>query len=270
METVEKIAENPSGIRVRLREYDLLSALEFWGVLGLGQLEALVFRKREPIPEEERVALFFNEYPRSLYDHYGYKRLLKLEKASYIRAHSSSYIAQPPQKVYRLTQRGQKVLIDAIRSSQTTLRRLWPPKAIFKTLQINAVGLVIREMLELGVSTRHRLRHYWMHVHLGMDKRASLPDLVVSSHVHGRMFLDISPGFRQPYRQRWEAYRSHLDENGKMLYLSHHSGIRAEIGEAAQEAGADYVYVGDWEEFRTYAGNIPFENYQGRRLRLTD
>ena len=69
--------------RLEERDIQVLLALEKWGVLGLGQLDGMLFRRlAEP---EERVRLFFNELEREDYWQGAYKRLRQLEIRGLIR-----------------------------------------------------------------------------------------------------------------------------------------------------------------------------------------
>ena len=72
------------------RDYEVLAALEKWGVLGMGQLDGLFFRKG--IPPEERTRLLFNEVRRSDYWLGAYKRLGRLQDEGYIRLGSCCWV----------------------------------------------------------------------------------------------------------------------------------------------------------------------------------
>lgn len=63
-------------VNLRERDFEILSALEKWGVLGLAQLDGLAFKKASPA--EERARLFFNEMDRKMYALACYKRLRDL------------------------------------------------------------------------------------------------------------------------------------------------------------------------------------------------
>ena len=66
------------------RDYEILGAIEKWGILGLGQLEGLVFKKGAG--GDERTKLFFNEAGREIYTKACYKRLSDLEAGGYVRS----------------------------------------------------------------------------------------------------------------------------------------------------------------------------------------
>ncbi|MBI5624344.1 MAG: helix-turn-helix transcriptional regulator [Elusimicrobia bacterium] len=172
----EKALLKAPKIRLKDREWMVLSALGRWGILGLGQLDGLVFRE---CANEEKLRLFFNEYDRISFDHYAYKRLRRLEKAGLVQGHSKGQSVEGPRRLYSLTRLGRGALVEARRSAGS-LRRSWSSEAAWHHVRLNAVGLVLERILGMKVAGRHELAA--LNRGMGLSEaqiRKSIPDLLI-------------------------------------------------------------------------------------------
>ncbi|MFH2202165.1 MAG: hypothetical protein ABIJ96_03535 [Elusimicrobiota bacterium] len=237
-----------------------MSALEKWGALGFGQLDAMLFRP--DLSDEERLRLYRNEYPESAYDGYGYKRLNRLEQAGLIAGCHSHRLSHPLPKAYALRRPGQTVLKCAGRLLGVGLRRRWSTRVIPRYTLINGMGLAVSRHLKLPVFSRHELE--WEGRAQGLSEReirespvdlrvkfSPLWDFVVVDH------YKLAP--RLLKRER---------EGAMMLYLLQFPALMGEFFQAAKKTKAAFMYACDLEEFQTDPARAPFKNAWGDTMRL--
>ena len=239
--------------RIEERDIQILLGLEKWGVMGLGQLDGMLFRKG--IGEEERTRLFFNEIERKDYWLGAYKRLRRLELGGLIRA--ELYVNQ--RKVLFLTDRGHRTLREIgrarLKRNLRTLSEFW----VRHELIVGAVGLVISEVLGLAVtSERERFQ-------LGKfdreDMRAGLimPDLVIPTQVQPKALeIELEPKSKKRYEKLWCGYRARLPEDAALLYLTGWPRGDQWIIELAYKLGWDFIYAAPLSEFRESLGRRGF------------
>ena len=70
-------------MKLQERDFEVLAALERWGVMGLGQIDGMLFHKE--VSAEEQARLYFNGVRREDYWGRAYKRLSGLEKSGLVR-----------------------------------------------------------------------------------------------------------------------------------------------------------------------------------------
>lgn len=247
-------------LRLEERDYKVLAALEKWGVLGMGQLDGLLFRKG--IPPEERVRLLFNEIQRSDYWLGAYKRLRRLENEGYIRLGSCWWVP----RYYLLTGKGHQALKAYGKADLFHYRKRLPDGLTRHELQVNAAGLVLAEFLGLKAWTA---REWLAHNRFDLRKqrrgsRLILPDLQVLNATRP-IAIEVELGQKsvERYWDIWRAYGSSWHENGIVLYLvSWPHGVRLLTG-LARKWSHDFVYVAHLDDFKKRQGCCLFYGATG-------
>jgi hypothetical protein len=252
------------GARLQERDYELLGALEAWGVLGLGQIDGLVFHTG--LSDAEKCRRFFNEYGDELYRLSGYKRLSDLKKSGYVEAHF--YHGFP--MVFTLTSKGHAALKGAERARLPGFRRHVSAHLVEHEIMVNAVGLVLSEVLGLSVRTiRQRTawspRGGWSHT----AARSKVPDLWIADEREPKAVeVELNQKSTLLYPDIWEAYRERLPRGGAVLYLTDWPSGATFIPRQAGRRGLGFVYACDLHEFGSSLGLAPFINCDGESLRL--
>lgn len=252
------------GTELQERDRELLGELEVWGVLGLGQIDGLVFHK-EP-GEIERCRLFFNEYGQNLYRLSGYKRLQDLKKSGHVEAH---FYRDFPM-VFTLTSRGHRTLKAAKRARLPGFKRSISGHLIEHEIMVNAVGLALSRLHGLTVrSIRERTewnrRGGWSHT----TSRSKVPDLWISDPNEPKAVeVELNKKATQLYPEIWETYRQALPSRAVVLYLTNWPSGPDFVRRQAARLGMDFIYVCDLAEFRRTAGRCAFTNREGRSLLL--
>jgi hypothetical protein len=234
------------------RDWKIFSALEKWGVLGVGQLNGLGLDGNGP----ERVRLMFNDWLRTDSTTRISKRLRQLEEAAYIRGHF--YLHHP--KLHTLSDKGYRLLKTHGRSLMPGYRDSIEESLVPHELTVNAVGLVMSELLGLEVTTE-RERFVWS----GRGGRSPAPqraisDLwIVDEERPKAIEVEMTQKSQSRYEEIFEAYRRRLPTGGEVLYLTAWpSGVRC-ILEHARESRAPFIYACSIEDFRRSAGRAPFQ-----------
>lgn len=246
------------------RDQELLGELELWGVLGLGQIDGLVFHKQ--VGEVERCRLFFNEYGQNLYRLSGYKRLQDLKKSGHVEAH---FYRDFPM-VFTLTTRGHRALRAAKRAKFPGFKRSASGHLIEHEIMVNAVGLAMARLHGLTVRTiRERTewnrRGGWGHT----ASRSKVPDLWISDARQPKAIeVELNKKSSQLYPDIWTTYRQSLPRNAVVLYLTNWPSGPDFVRRQAARLGMDFVYVCGLDEFRRSAGRSAFTNCDGRVLML--
>ena len=233
------------------RDWKIFSALEKWGVLGVGQLNGLGLDGNET----ERVRFMFNDWLRTDSTTRISKRLRQLEEAAYIRGHF--YLHHP--KLHTLSEKGYRLLKTHGRSRMPGYRDSIEESLVPHELTVNAVGLVMSELLGLEVTTE-RERFVWS----GRGGRSPAPhraisDLwIVDEERPKAIEVEMTQKSQSRYAEIFEAYRRRLPRGGEVLYLTDWpSGVQC-ILEHARECRAPFIYACSIEEFRRTAGRAPF------------
>lgn len=252
------------GAKLQERDGELLGELELWGVLGLGQIDGLVFHKG--LGEIERARLFFNNYSENLYRLSGYKRLQDLKKSGHVAAH---FYRNFPM-VFTLTSRGHRALKAAKLARLPGFRRSVSGYLIEHEIMVNAVGLVLSRLHGLTVRTiRERTdwnsRGGWSHT----TSRSRIPDLWISDPSEPKVVeVELNKKATQLYPDIWASYRSALPRNALVLYLTNWPSGPDFVRRQAERLGMPFIYVCDLAEFKASAGRSAFANCEGRSLTL--
>ena len=247
------------------RDMELLQELERWGVLGLGQIDGLVFHKE--LSEGGRARLFFNEYSGKLYRLSGYKRLQDLKQSGHVAAH---FYRDFPM-VFTLASRGHQALKRAKLARLPGFRRTASGQLVEHEVMVNAVGLVLSKLHGLTVRTiRERApwnsRGGWSHT----TSAANIPDLWISDDQEPKALeVELTKKAENRYPDIWETYRvRRRDSRALVLYLTNWPSGPAFIRRQAARLGMPFIHVCDLAEFRASAGRCAFTNHEGRSLRL--
>lgn len=242
------------GIPLTPRDWKVLSALEIWGVLGMGQLHGLA---AETASDEERTRLFFNAMGREVYISRFFKRLCKLEGAGLIRGHF--FINH--HKLFTLAEKGHEFLKRRGLARMPGYRDSIEESLVDHELTVSATGLVTSELLGLTVRTE-RERFQW----LGRGGRGPSPergisDLWIVDQLQPKAIeVEMHQKSERRYEEIFEAYRRKMPDGGVVLYLTAWpSGVRCILNHA-QTFRAPFIYACSLAEFRRSAGRAPFES----------
>lgn len=247
------------------RDLELLRELERWGVLGLGQIDGLVFHKE--LPESERARLFFNEHSHKLYRLSGYKRLQDLKESGHVAAH---FYRDFPM-VFTLANRGHRALKKEKLAQLPGFRRSASGQLVEHEITVNAVGLVLSKLRGLAVRTiRERTewnrRGGWGHT----TSAVNIPDLWISDDRQPKAVeIELTQKAAGRYPPIWEVYRLRLRETRALvLYLTGWPGGPEFLRRQAGGRGLDFIYACALADFRSSAGRSAFTNSEGRTLSL--
>lgn len=250
-------------IQLTKRNLEILSVLEKWGIMGLGQLDGVIFHRE--LNQRKRLELFFKSVEREDYFGTAYKGITRLVKGGYVREHG--YINL--KKVYTLTGFGHAELrkneINKLPSNcgevaETMVRH---------ELLVSAVGLVLSEILGLKVWTE-------MERYLASDLKnrtrksdCGFPDLWVEDPVQAKAIeIERTQKSADRYEKLWQDYREELPPNAVVLYIACFPGGVKRLLSRAQKLGADHVYVCDLEQFKSSLGSGPFIGYRGGWIKM--
>lgn len=251
-------------IEVRRMGLGVLRALERWGILGLSQLDGLLFHKG--LSAEERLELFFNSKFRDEYRGASYKVLGRLERWGLVTVH---HYANVP-RVYTLTGKGHGVLVKQSLSKLKDYRDSLADSLVKHELLVNGTGLVLSELLGLPVSTdfeRHVLSR-------GSERAASseefpLPDLWVTDHAQPKAIeVERTQKSAERYRKLWAFYRNNLPSSAVVLYITAFPNGPRLLLSRARKLLADFIYVCSIEDFQAGLGRSAFLGYRGGEIRL--
>jgi len=236
------------------RDLKVLSALEIWGVLGIGQLHGLASSEA---PAEDKVRLFFNETERSCYATRLSKRLRKLESASYIRGHF--FINHP--KLFTLAERGHELLKRRGAARLPGYRDSIDESLVDHELTASAAGLVMSELLGLTVRTERERFQWNSRGGRGPAPERGISDLWIVDRVQPKAVeIEMHQKSENRYADIFEAYRRKLPDGGAVLYLTAWpSGVRCILGHA-QTFRAPFIYACSLAEFRRTGGRAFFQS----------
>lgn len=245
-------------VELRERDWEILSALEKWGVLGLAQLDGLAFKK-EATPEE-RTRLFFNETDRRMYTRACYKRLRDLELAGLVKAHP--FINH--HKVYGLSERGHRLLLERGRARLLGFRRYISEAVLDHELTVNAVGLMIEQLL--GIRVRPELERRVRSAdpnYKGKPVRSAISDLWIPTKEPKPIEIELTQKAESRYKELWGAYAQRCPFGTQVLYLAGWPGgvkYLRKLTSKLEHFGGYIVYVCGLEEFRQSLGRCSFVN----------
>jgi hypothetical protein len=244
----------------------MLSALETWSVLGIGQLVGLGLAGT--LGEGELVERFFNMMDRDDYELGIAKRIHALEAAGYIQGHF--YLRQP--KAFTLTQKGLEALSDEPETCHPTVRDAVSEALIKHELKVSAVGLLLTQLLGLPARREHPkvvMTHGQGRRHVTLKAAA---DLWMDSPTVPRAFeVELTQKTTRRYQEIFAAYRHRMPLGGAVLYLTGWPEGAGIILRNARAERAPFVYACALDEFRRSAGRCLFQGaVPERTIRLGD
>lgn len=244
-------------MKLQDRDFEVLAALERWGVMGLGQVDGLLFHKE--VSGEERARLFFNDIRREDYWGRAYKRLNGLEKLGLVRVQRSDYTWP----VYLLTARGFELLKRRGKTRFDTPSQGISARLIRHETVTVGVGLVLTEVLGLAVSTA-RETWDWMNRRYpnNRDARLAMPDFLVGDKSGGARHIvevELTPKSRKRYREIFHSHRQRLrNMDGRILYLVDWPGGVGQIMRLGRKSEVASVQAAQLTDFRAQLGHCEF------------
>jgi hypothetical protein len=242
----------------------VLVALEKWGVLGQGQIEALVFGKE--MEAGQRVCLFFDGILKGRHYRSSYKVLKRLEAARLIRLHDFANAS-----LYTLTGRGHTYLVQQGLARIPGFRALIAPGLVPHEVLANGSGLVLSEILGLSVSTEFE-RQVLSRGSLQKSVRREefpLPDLWVTDRDQPKAIeMERTQKSAERYQKLWTFYRNNLPSSAVVLYITAFPNGPRILLARARKLLADFIYVCGLDEFLASLGRCPFVGYRDGEIRL--
>ena len=255
---------NEVDIEIRRAGLSVMRALERWGILGLSQLDGLIFHKG--LEARRRLDLFFGCKFEGEYRGAGYKVLGRLEKRGLAAVHRFANVP----RVYTLTRKGHDVLLKAGLAKLEDYRDSVADSLVKHELLVNGIGLTISELLGLRVSTEFE-RQVLSRGAKKKYERGSfpLPDLWVSGDDQPKAIeVERTQKSAMRYRKLWSFYRGCLPKCAVVLYVtSFPNGPRLLLFQA-RKVSADFIYVCSLEDFQASLGGCPFIGYRGGEIYL--
>lgn len=244
------------------RDLRVLSHLEKWGILGLGQLYGTVVETGAGA--QARVARFFNETSRRDYGRWFTQRLTALCGLGYLKEHY--YVNHP--KMFTLAERGHAELEGRSLSILKRFRDSLSEELLSHELTVAAVGLVLTELHGLRVRTE-RERYVWTGPRGGGRSPApvrAVSDLWVVDSRPKAIEVEMGQKSESRYKEIWDAYRLRLRENAVVLYLTAWpDGVNC-IRRLARKFHAPFIHVCALSEFRNTCGSAAFEGAQDGQM----
>ena len=238
------------------RDYEIMGAIEKWGILGLGQLEGLVFKKEAG--SGERTRLFFNETGRDIYTKACYKRLSDLEAGGYVRSHY--YLNH--RKLYTLSEGGHEALIVAGKAKMPGFRRGMSEALVNHEIKVNGVGLVLTQLLGFRVATERQLTEWNTKGARAPKGQESFPDLwIVDKKEPKAIEVELKQKSELRYKEIFYRYSGMVGYGGAVLYLTGWPNGPNLLWKLAKKYEKSYIHVASLEEFRGLQGRCDFIGY---------
>lgn len=231
------------------------------------QLDGLLFPRGLDL--RERTQLFLDsrlpDAHRDRVRSAGYKVLRRLEQAGLVAAHR--YANLP--RVYALTAAGHRFLRDNGLARLPDYRAGVADSLVQHELLVNGIGLVLRELLGLTVSTEFERYLLSRGVQSVSWEEIPLPDLWVS-HPDGPKAVEIERTQKSAkrYEKIWDCYRRDLPPRAVVLYVAAFPNGARLLLSRARNLLADFVYVCNLEDFASSSGRCDFIGYRGSRVAL--
>ncbi len=256
--------ERRKGIQLGPRDMKMLSALETWSVLGIGQMIGLGLGSA--LDEALLVERFFNTMDRNDYMLWVAKRIHALEVAGYIQGHS--FLRQP--KAYTLTHKGLAAISDEPVTTGSDPRNFVSEALIRHDLRVSAVGLVFTEILGLPARREHPKVIWTTSNGRGQLTLEGAADLWIDTPLGARAIeVELTQKSRKRYAAIFETYRRRLSGDEAVLYLTGWPQGASIILRNAREQRAPFVFACALDAFRLSAGRCIFEGaVAGRTILL--
>lgn len=240
-------------MRMTERDYRVLEALEKWGALGLGQIDAAFYRR----PEEagERMRLYFNEIDRRDYWFGAYKRMDMLRRLKLVRI--EQYINH--HQTYLLTTAGHRMLKSLGRSALMTFRPTMPEMYLEHELTVAGIGLILEETLGRRILSNRQL--YETRKRDGRPARKSLvmPDMWISDKQRPcAVEVELCQKSAGRYKELWGEYRRYMPQGGRVLYVTGWESLGDILLRIATEERFPLLHVASLKEFKAMGERCRF------------
>lgn len=263
-EALWKLASRRADLWLQPTDWKWLSALEVYGILGLGQMIGLAMEAGSD--EAQLVRLFLNASLRKEHWIGRAQRVRKLTKTGYIQRHQFPY--RPP--VFTLTEKGHGLIKEAGLSRLSGFRHRISETMVAHEMTVAGVGLVLSELLGLEILlARERVEWKGRGGRPATDSR-TVPDLWIADDAEAKgVEIERGPKSKEEYRERWRTMRLILPENGVLLYLTAWPSGKRFIKELAQDYRAEFILVAELKDFIQGRGRCRFVGYEpGRSVTL--
>ncbi len=256
--------ERRKGIQLGPRDMKMLSALETWSVLGIGQLIGLGLGAT--LDEAGLVERFFNTMDRNDYMLSVARRVHMLEVAGFIQGHT--FLRQP--KAYTLTHKGRAAISDEPVSAGSDPRNFVSEALIRHDLKVSAVGLVFTQILGLPARREHPKVVWTTSNGRGQLTLEGAADLWVDTTLGPKAVeVELTQKSRRRYAAIFETYRRRLSGDEAVLYLTGWPQGASIILRNARDQRAPFVFACALQAFRLAAGRCVFEGaVSGRTIIL--
>jgi hypothetical protein len=251
-------------VEIRRAGLSVMSVLERWGILGLAQLEGLVFHKELDL--RTRRDLFFSCKFEGEYRGAGYKVMGRLEKRGLVAVHRFANVP----RVYTLTRKGHEVLLKAGLAKLEDYRDFVADSLVNHELLVTGIGLTISEILGLRVSTEFE-RQVMSRGAKQKYERGSfpLPDLWVNDSDQPKAIeIERTQKSAIRYRNLWNFYRGGIPRGAVVLYVTAFPNGPKLLLFQARKLLADFIYFCSLEDFQASLGRCPFIGYRGGEIYL--
>lgn len=257
---LRKLTHRGPGLSLQPTDWKWLTALEIYGVFGLGQLVGLgLIKTYDPT---NLVRLFFNGIKRHEHWLRRAKRVRKLVESGYLQ------VQRFPHRLlfFTLTEKAHKTLQEAGLARLPGFRHRISESMVNHETLVAGVGLVLSELMGLEVLTaRERVEWKGRGGRPATDSR-TVPDLWIADDSEAKgVEIERGPKSKEEYRERWRTMRLILPENGLLLYLTVWPGGKRFIRELAQDYRADFILVAELDEFIQAKGRCRFVGYESGR-----
>ncbi|MBI5631612.1 MAG: hypothetical protein HY921_12105 [Elusimicrobia bacterium] len=251
-------------VEVGIRTLGILRSLEKWGIMGLAQMEGLLFCNG--LDTTARVDLFFNSKFRDEYRGASYKAVRYLEELGLVTV--NHYTNMP--RIYTLTTAGHQALRGLDLSLLPEFRASLADSLVKHELLVTGIGLVLSELLGLSVSTEFERQVFSQ----GAARSAAagdipMPDLWISEPGKPKVIeVERTQKSRERYRKTWASYRHDLPPATVVLYITSFPNGPRLILARARKLMADFIYVCSLEDFKASLGRGPYVGYRGGEIVL--
>jgi len=244
-------------MEIQERDFLVLEGLERWGVMGLGQVDGMLFHRE--VSEEEKARLYFNEVKREDYWGRAYKRLSGLEKMGLVAI--KRYPFSWP--VYRVTTRGFEFLKRHGRPTFETPSQGVSDRLVRHEVAVVGVGLVLTRALGLKVLTARQIwdDFYRRNGRQHRTARLAMPDFMVDDARGARHILEVelTPKSRGRYGDIFYEHRRRLShQESQVLYLVDWPGGVEHITALSRKHDVSCVQAAQLADFRVSLGRCRF------------
>jgi len=132
---------------------------------------------------------------------------------------------------------------------------------------VNAAGMIIQEVLGLGVTTERERVEIKRIATLPHSKRLLLSDLWVADGGRPKAVeVERSQKSQKSYQEIWEAYERHLwrrfPDSAVLYLIVDMPGVKKRFLKYARDWGMQFIYFAAIEDFYSSAGKCRFVGYR--------